>query len=104
MAEVDLRKGYPNDYDGNTKWYTKDCPGCRFNLPAPIKDCEACYWGVAWKYLVKRDKIRKCALQLDKSPRETRMLESERIKKEIREQANKPQDLSEYVEIYQKPF
>ncbi|MDD5417086.1 MAG: hypothetical protein PHU12_03885 [Candidatus Aenigmarchaeota archaeon] len=103
MPKVNLRNYGRNDYDGGTKLYTKNCPGCRFNLPPPIKDSEACYWGEAWKYLIKTDKPRKCTLPLNKSPREKSMLESETIKAK-REQSSKSQDLSEPSEIYQKPF
>ena len=61
--------GLKNDYDGNSKSYTADCPGCELNLKHPINDRDACYWGVAWKYLIKTDKPRKCALKIEESPR-----------------------------------
>lgn len=45
-------------WNGTYKDLTKDCEGCDFYK---IVDKEPrCYQGIAWKYLVKGKKLRKC--------------------------------------------
>ncbi len=48
-------------WDGTFKDYTKDCGSCEFYRI--IKNEKLCGWGVAFKYLVKPIKLRKCEVK-----------------------------------------
>ncbi len=45
-------------WDGSRKYYTKNCDECEFYRK--IEDKELCGWGIAFKYLIKTEKPRKC--------------------------------------------
>lgn len=85
MSEEFYQATSRRDYDGNGKYFTKDCVGCdyyrrviietRLNRFPPSKsvirrrDQERCYWGVAWKVLGDGWKMKKCGEIGGKSPR-----------------------------------
>jgi hypothetical protein len=46
---------FNNKYDGLTKFYTNECPGCEGYLQLP--DGEVCLLGRAWKRLSREGKI-----------------------------------------------
>lgn len=51
-------------WDGNLKYITKDCGGCQFyrELKDGEEEMKLCGWGVAYKFLVQRERPRKCDL------------------------------------------
>ncbi len=57
--EIPKRRG--NKWDGTFKGYTKDCKSCEFYRE--IENKELCGWGVAFKYLVRPIKLRKCEVK-----------------------------------------
>jgi hypothetical protein len=59
-----------NKYNGNYKYLTNNCPSCRFDVV--VEGQERCYWGVAWKKLVPKDKLHECQYHNTSSPRESR--------------------------------
>ena len=49
-------------WDGGIIYFTKNCGGeCEFYRK--IKDDDLCGWGIAFKYLTKREKQRKCEIK-----------------------------------------
>jgi hypothetical protein len=48
-------------WDGRLIYQTKDCDSCNFYRK--IKGNELCGWGVAFKYLVQKEKPRKCEIR-----------------------------------------
>ena len=48
-------------WDGDYKAYTKDCLECGWYRK--IDDRELCGWGIAFKYLVKLEKLRTCEVR-----------------------------------------
>lgn len=65
-------RGIQNRYDGEVKNYTGDCEGCKFHKQTKISgykeinkgiiNLDACGWGVAWKFLYKKEPLQKCTL------------------------------------------
>ncbi len=45
-------------WDGETKNKTKNCIDCKFRVD--FHDKEICAWGVAFKYVVGEENLRKC--------------------------------------------
>lgn len=56
-----------SDWDGGYKYKTKNCEGCEFYRE--INNKELCGWGVAFKYLDKSKKFRKCGIKNKKPPK-----------------------------------
>ena len=48
-------------WDGSLKDYTKECSGCGYYRFMDYRN--TCYWGVAWKILVKPKKVNNCGLK-----------------------------------------
>jgi len=48
-------------WDGGIIYFTKDCEGCDFYRE--INNQSLCGWGIAFKYLVKKEKPKKCAIR-----------------------------------------
>jgi hypothetical protein len=50
-----------NSWDGTHIFITLDCDECYYKEYHPENSLPVCLYGVAWKYLVERDKkMRKC--------------------------------------------
>lgn len=60
-------------WDGDYKYFTKDCKECPYYRI--INGEDRCYWGIAWKRLVKREKLRKCPYIKLESSREKELKE-----------------------------
>ena len=58
-------------WDGGGVYYTKDCPGCPFYraLKDGEENIEVCGWGVAFKFLDRRERVRRCDLLRREKPR-----------------------------------
>jgi hypothetical protein len=57
----EIPKRYSHPWDGHSNYYTKDCSSCPWYRK--IKDSELCGVGTAFKYLVRLEKMRKCAIK-----------------------------------------
>ncbi len=58
---MEIPKRHWSRWDGGRKNYTKDCDACEFYRK--IEGEELCGWGVAFKYLVLPEKMRKCEVK-----------------------------------------
>ena len=60
-GEVPVRERW----DGGSKYHTKDCARCGFHRKMAYD--EMCGWGAAFKYLVRKEKERRCEVK-DRKP------------------------------------
>jgi hypothetical protein len=58
---MNIPKRFYQRWEGETKLRTKDCDGCDFYRKIDGK--ELCGWGVAFKYLERTGKPRKCEVR-----------------------------------------
>ena len=60
-----LKPRFYQRWDGCSKGFTKDCESCEAYFQ--IKEFEVCGWGMAFKYLSRKRKRKKCNIK-DKTP------------------------------------
>jgi len=70
-------------WNGSYKLYTKNCSECQYYRFIEKED--RCYWGIAWKCLIKNEKQRKCSLLNETSPRYLELLSHNAFVKDWKE-------------------
>jgi hypothetical protein len=88
-------------WDGSLKDYTKECSGCGYYRFMDYRN--TCYWGVAWKILVKPKKMKKCEFTHKPSPRLEEMKKHNEFVRGWRESIKnppKPTRISDYDPVF----